>query len=66
VCLSKAWFRGESTYKAIIENIARIGIENGKLILTSLFGKERIEKAIVKEVDFTHNSTYLKEIKLSL
>ena len=60
MCLSKAWFRGESTDEAVMENIARIRIENGKVILISLFGEERIIKATVEEVDFTHNSIMLE------
>ena len=60
MCLSKAWFKGESTEKAIMENIAKIRIEDGKVILRSLFGEERTEKATVEEVDFTHNSIILE------
>ncbi|MFH1639165.1 MAG: CooT family nickel-binding protein [Chloroflexota bacterium] len=59
MCLSKAWFKGESTGKAIMENIVKIKIEDGKVILSSLFGEERIEKATVEEVDFTRSSIIL-------
>ena len=60
MCLSKAWFKGDSTEKAIMEDIARIKIENGTVILSSLYGEEKIEKATVEEVDFTRNSIILK------
>jgi predicted RNA-binding protein len=60
MCLSKAWFREESAGGAIMENIAKIRVENDKVILSSLFGEERIEKATVEEVDFIHNSIMLK------
>ena len=62
MCLSKAWFREENTGPVIMENIAKIKIENGKVILFSLFGEERIEKATVEEVDFTHNRILLKRL----
>ena len=60
MCLSKAWFKGDSTEQAIMEDIARIKIENGTVILSSLYGEEKIEKATVEEVDFTRNSIILK------
>ncbi|MFC2058910.1 CooT family nickel-binding protein [Chloroflexota bacterium] len=60
MCLSKAWWKEESTGKAIMEDIAKIRLENGKVILRSLFGEERIERATLEEVDFTHNNIILK------
>jgi predicted RNA-binding protein len=62
MCLSKAWFKGETVERAIMENIAKIRIENGKVILSSLFGEEKTEKATVEEVDFTRNSIILKRV----
>ena len=62
MCLSKAWFKGDSTEQAIMEDIARIKIENGTVILSSLYGEEKIEKATVEEVDFTRNSIILKRV----
>jgi predicted RNA-binding protein len=60
MCLSKAWFREESKGRAIMEDIAKVRIENGKVILSSLYGEERIENATLEEVDFTHNTIMLK------
>ena len=60
MCLSKAWLKEETAGRAIMENIAKIRIENDKVILNSLFGEERIEEATVEEVDFTRNSIMLK------
>ena len=45
-----------------MENIAKMRIENGKVILSSLFGEEKIETAIVEEVDFTRNNIILKRV----
>lgn len=59
MCLCKAWYRGESAEKAVMEDIANMKIEEDKVILTSLFGEERVEKATVEEVDFTQNSIIL-------
>jgi len=60
MCLSKAWFAAEGNGKAIMENITSIRAENGKVILRSLFGEEKTEKATVEEVDFVHNRIILK------
>jgi predicted RNA-binding protein len=66
MCLSKAWYGAENSGEAIMENITKIRAENGKVILRSLFGEERIEKATVEEVDFTHSYIILKESKPGL
>ncbi len=60
MCLSKAWFQGESADKPVMENITRLRIEDGRVVLSSLFGEERVEKATVTEVDFTHSRIILK------
>ena len=60
MCLSKAWLGAESNGKVIMENIASMRTENGKVMLRSLFGEEKIEKATVEEVDFVHSHIILK------
>ena len=60
MCLSKAWYGAENSGEAIMENIAKIRTENNKVILRSLFGEEKVEKATVKEVDFTRSYIILK------
>ena len=60
MCLSKAWFKEQTTGEAIMENIVKIRVENDKVILSSLFGQDRIEKATIEEVDFTLNRVILK------
>ena len=62
MCLSRAWFREENTQGAIMEDVVNVRIENGKVILRSLFGEERTEKAIVEEVDFTQNRIMLRRL----
>lgn len=59
MCLSKAWFSGESTAKPIMEDIAKITVQNQKVILRSLFGDEKTLDANIEEVDFTRNIVML-------
>ena len=60
MCLSKAWYGAEKSGEAIMENIAKIRIENDKVVLRSLFGEERVEKATLEEVDFTRSYIILR------
>ncbi len=60
MCLSKAWFRGDSTSEPIMEEITKLRIKNERVILTSLFGEETIVDGNVGEVDFTRNRIILE------
>ena len=60
MCLSKVWFRGDSTSEPVMEEIAKIRIKNKRVTLTSLFGEETVVDANVEEVDFTRNKIILK------
>lgn len=60
MCLSKAWFSGDSTGEPIMEEIAKLIIKNERVTLTSLFGEETVVDADVEEVDFTNNRIILK------
>ncbi len=60
MCLSKAWFSGDSTGEPIMEEIAKLIIKNERVTLTSLFGEETVVNANVEEVDFTSNRIILK------
>ncbi len=60
MCLSKAWFSGDSTGGPIMEEIAKLRAKNERVILTSLFGEETVVDANIEEVDFTHNRIILK------
>ena len=59
MCLSKARFREETTGEPIMEEIAKIRVEGDRVVLSSLFGEEKIVKANIEEVDFTRNSIVL-------
>ncbi len=59
MCLSKARFREETTGKPIMEEIAKIRVEGDRVVLSSLFGEEKIIEANIEEIDFTRNSIVL-------
>jgi predicted RNA-binding protein len=60
MCLSKAWFSGDSTGEPVMEEIAKLIIKNERVTLTSIFGEETVVDANVEEVDFTNNRIILK------
>ncbi len=59
MCLSKARFREETTGEPIMEEIAKIRVEGDRVVLSSLFGEEKIIEANIEEIDFTRNSIVL-------
>lgn len=61
MCLSRAWVSGQSTAEPIMQEIAKIRVDDGRVILISLFGEEKMLEADIEEVDFTRNIVLLRE-----
>ena len=59
MCLSKALVEGESIAEPFMEDIARIRVEDRRIILTSLFGEEKALDGNIEEIDFTRNVVVL-------
>lgn len=60
MCLSKAWYSGQNETEPVMQEIARIRVEDGVVVLNSLFGEEKRLKATIEEVDFTSNIVLLR------
>ena len=61
MCLSKAYFdRGENK-ELVMEEIASVSVEDGRLLLKSLFGEQKEVEASIKEISFVANSILLGE-----
>lgn len=60
MCLSKAWYSGQNETEPVMQEIARIRVEDGVVVLNSLFGDEKRLKATIEEVDFTSNIVLLR------
>jgi predicted RNA-binding protein len=61
MCLSKAWYSGQSETEPVMQEVARIRVEDGEVVLNSLFGEEKRIEADIAEVDFTRNIVLLRE-----
>ena len=63
MCLSKAYvYRGEGK-ELLMEEVASLDIEDGKLRLKNLFGKEREIDASIRQINFVTHSIFLEDLK---
>ena len=59
MCLSKAYFDRAGEKEIVMEEIASVSVEDGKLMLKSLFGEQKEIEASIKEISFVANSILL-------
>lgn len=57
MCLAKLYAPGAQT--PVMENIAQITIENGKVIVESLFGEKQIFEDKIQTISFTESRVQL-------
>jgi predicted RNA-binding protein len=62
MCLAKA-FLGSKDNTPIVEEIASVKAEDGKLLVTTLFGEKRELEASIKEIDFRASNIILESVK---
>jgi predicted RNA-binding protein len=63
MCLSKAFIDRKDKKELLMEEIATVFVEDGKLTLTSLFGEQKEITASIKMIDFATSSILLEEPK---
>lgn len=63
MCLSKAYVDSGDGRKLLLEEVASLEIENGKLLLTTLFGEEKEIRANIKEIDFLNHNIIVEELE---
>ena len=61
MCLAKAYVGKKDENALLMEEIATIKAENGKLLVTSLFGEKRELDARIKEIDFKSSDIILEK-----
>ncbi len=59
MCLAQAWIRENGDGELVMEEVAHVKIENGRLILNSLFGEQKEIEAYIREIDFAHSRIVL-------
>ena len=63
MCLAKAYVGSNGERELLMEEIASLKVEAGKLLVTTLFGEQREIEASIKEIDFMASSIVLKKAK---
>ena len=62
MCLAKAYVGNSGSRELLMEEIASLKAENGKLLVTTLFGEQRELEASIKEIDFIGSSILLENV----
>ena len=53
MCLSKAYIEKGGAKELLMTDIASVKVEDGKIVLKSLFGEKKEVAATISEIDFT-------------
>ena len=61
MCLAKAYIGGKSENEFLMEEIASIKSEDGKLLVMSLFGEQKEIAASIREIDFRSSRVILEK-----
>ncbi|MBA7632797.1 hypothetical protein ES703_40351 [subsurface metagenome] len=61
MCLAKAYMGGKGGNELLMEEIASIKAEDGKLLVMSLFGEKKEIAARIREIDFKSSSIILEK-----
>ena len=62
MCLSKAYVARDGNRELLMEEIASVDIEDGKLLFKTLFGEQKEIGAIIKQVDFMNHTILLENL----
>jgi predicted RNA-binding protein len=63
MCLARVYIGNDDETELLMEEIASLKTEGGKLLMTSLFGEEREIEASIKEIDFMGSRVVLENAK---
>ena len=65
MCLAQAWIKENGEAELVMEEVAHVKIEHGRLILNSLFGEQKEVEAYIREIDFAHSRIVLGKARLA-
>ena len=63
MCLAKAYVGSNDERELLIGDVATLKAEDGKLLVTTLFGEQREIEANIREIDFMASSIVLENIR---
>jgi predicted RNA-binding protein len=61
MCLAKAYLGGKDEAELLAEEITSVRVEDGRLLLTTLFGENREIAARIREIDFRASRILLEK-----
>jgi predicted RNA-binding protein len=61
MCLSKVYFERGGKKEIILEEVASVTVDDGKLQLKTLFGEQKEINAQIKEIDLMAHSILLED-----
>ncbi len=61
MCLAKAYMGKNGEKELLVEEIASVRAEGGKLLVTTLFGEKKEFEADIREIDFRASSILLEK-----
>ena len=66
MCLSKAYIEKDNKKEFLMNDITSVKVEDGKVILKSLFGEKKEIVAAIREIDFTASLLRLEMLEEGL
>ena len=63
MCLSKAYIDRNGKRELLMEEIASIEVNDGKLLVKTLFGEQKEIEANIREINFLKNSIELENLR---
>ena len=63
MCLSKAYVVRDGKRELLMEEVALVKIENGKLLFRTLFGEQKELRASIREINLMEHTIFLEDLK---
>ena len=61
MCLAKAYVGGDDEKGLLMEEVTSLKVEDGKLLVTTLFGEQQEITAKIREIDFKASKIFLEK-----
>jgi len=65
MCLSKVYFDRSGKKEILLEEVASVIVDDGKLQLKTLFGEQREVEARIKEIDLLAHNILLEDARVN-
>ena len=63
MCLSKVYFDSDDNRELLMEEVASLKIEDGKLMIRTFFGEQKEIEATIRQIDFMTHSILLESLR---